>query len=110
MTENEEKIGEEIPLVDGSDATNTVIVKKKNPFISILVKFVVSILAFFVILFIIGFIMGSAGIRPPSLEWDVVSNQWDKVTGQDSKSTDSELDKKPSPTPSGTEVEENEEG
>lgn len=109
MTENtinpeeNENRAKTIPETSEIDTTTTeeenaeteTIVVKKNPVLSILIKFTIGFVVFFFTMLIIGFVMGLAGVRPPSLEWDVVNNQWNKVTGQETKDPISELDKKP---------------
>lgn len=82
--------------VEISEDEDVIYETEKNPVIKIAIWFFGTIVGISVILFIIGFIMGWNGIRPPSIDSNVIQNQWDKVTSQTESpqpSSSSELDK-----------------
>lgn len=81
------------------DGTTVVVVKKKSPILSIFLTTVMVVSIVFFALILIGFVMGLSGNRPPSMEWGIVSNQWNKVTNNTTTDSLSELDKK---NPEGT--------
>lgn len=76
-----------------SDEPQIVYLKAKNPFLSILLKFSIGTVGFILVLFIIGFVMGMLGVNPPSMDWNVVNGQIDKITGKEKEKTPSELEK-----------------
>lgn len=75
------------------DGTTVVVVKKKSPILSILLTTVMVMAIASFALILIGFVMGLSGNRPPSMEWGIAKNQWNKITNNTTGSL-SELDKK----------------
>lgn len=88
--------------VDGK--TVVTVYKKKRIILPLLLKMSVGLIVFIVTLFTIGLVMGFTGHRPPTMEWSVVENQWNKVTSSSSTPVNelSKIQDKPSPTPSTT--------
>lgn len=69
--------------------------KEKNPIVKFLLGFLIFVVIAYIILFITGFVMGWMGINPPTLDNEVLTNQWEKVTGEgDNTEPPSELEKK----------------
>lgn len=70
--------------------------KERNPIVKFLLGFLIFVITAYVLLFATGFIMGWMGMRPPSLDNNVIVNQWEKATGQTDDETEppSEVQKK----------------
>lgn len=91
---------------DDSDSTDDdveIIYKKEmNPILKLFIGFTVFTVIAVIGLFIAGFTMGLMGINPPTIDNNVITNQWEKATGTGEESEPpSELQKKkPSPQPS----------
>lgn len=70
--------------------------KERNPIVKFLLGFLIFVITAYILLFATGFIMGWMGMRPPSLDNNVIINQWEKATGQTDDETEppSEVQKK----------------
>lgn len=71
-----------------------VIYKKDKPLLTLVRNLVISILVAVSLLFFVGMAMGFLGVRPPSLDSQVLEDQWNKVTkGETSEKEWNELEK-----------------
>lgn len=59
-----------------------IVYKKEKPFLKIGLWMLGSFVAYCVIVFSIGFIIGLSGSRPPTVDSNAIQNQWYKITGE----------------------------
>lgn len=88
--ENSEKSSPVTPVIVKT------VYRKENIVKKIVIGFTVFIFGGFFLLLGIGFIMGMMGVKPPTINWDAVTNQIDKTlnNGEVNEPPGSELDPK----------------
>lgn len=73
------------------ESSDGVIYKKERPFVKFLMLTGIALLSALAILFIVGFIIGLSGSRPPNFDGQVIYDQWNNLSGNE-KNMDDTID------------------